>query len=140
MPAAKHPAAKAARQPQLSRAAASLSPSATADTLTPRVRAALAGVTEVREKKMFGSTGFLVRGKLCTTARATRLMLRIDPADHDAAIKREGCTTVIMKGRPYRGYVFVDATAVKTTRALNAWLKQALAFNEFAFGKQRSAH
>jgi TfoX/Sxy family transcriptional regulator of competence genes len=99
------------------------------DALTQRVRAALAEVPGVTEKKMFGSTGFLVRGKLCITARESRLMLRIDPADHDAALKREGCTTVIMKGRPYRGYVHVATSSVKTARALDHWVKRALAFN-----------
>jgi len=105
------------------------------DALTKRVRAALADIPEVCEKKMFGSTGFLVRRKLCITARETRLMLRIDPADHDDALKREGCTTVIMKGREYRGYVFVAATSVKTARALNYWLKSALDFNRRTFGQ-----
>ncbi len=107
------------------------------DALSSRVRVALSDVPRVTEKRMFGSTGFLVRGKLCITARESRLMLRIDPADHAAAIKREGCTAVIMKGREYRGYVFVDADSVKTARPLKAWLKQALDFNEHAFGKSR---
>jgi TfoX/Sxy family transcriptional regulator of competence genes len=110
------------------------------DALTQRVRAALAEVPGVTEKRMFGSTGFLVRGKLCITSRDTRLMLRIDPADHDAALKREGCTTVLMKGREYRGYVFVAASSVKNARSLNSWLKKALDFNQRTFGKQHSAH
>jgi TfoX/Sxy family transcriptional regulator of competence genes len=97
--------------------------------LLSRVRAALAGVPKVKEKRMFGSTGFMVRGKLCITARPTRLMCRIDPATHSAAIKRNGCRTVIMKGRRYQGYVFVDAAAVKTKKALMYWVSQALEFN-----------
>ncbi len=126
MPAPKRPATKTPKRPQLTRAN---------DVLTQRVRAALADVPGVTEKRMFGSTGFLVRGKLCITARESRLMLRIDPADHDAAITREGCTTMIMKGREYRGYVLVAAESVTTARALNSWLKQALDFNRRAFGK-----
>jgi hypothetical protein len=78
---------------------------------------------------MFGSTAFMVRGKMCVTARASRLMCRIDPAHHDAALQREGTQTVIMKGRPYRGYVYVAAEAVTTQRALNYWLKLALRYN-----------
>jgi TfoX/Sxy family transcriptional regulator of competence genes len=97
--------------------------------LVERVRAALTGVSKVREKRMFGSTGFMVRGNLCVTARPTGIMCRIDPATHSAAIKRKGCQTVIMKGRAYQGYVHVDASALKTERALLYWVGQALEFN-----------
>ena len=97
--------------------------------LVDRVRAALAGVRQVKEKKMFGSVGFMIRGKLCVTARPERIMCRIDPAAHSAAIKRKGCRTVVMKGRRYQGYVFVDAAALKTKKALQYWIGQALKFN-----------
>ena len=97
--------------------------------LVDRVRAALTGVSQVKEKKMFGSVGFMVRGNLCVTARPSRIMCRIDPATHSAAIKRKGCQTVIMKGRPYQGYVYVDAAALRAEKALLYWVAQALAFN-----------
>ena len=97
--------------------------------LVERVRAALNGVPKVKEKRMFGSTAFMVRGNLCITARPTRIMCRIDPSTHGAAIKREGCRSVIMKGRTYQGYVHVDASALETDKALSYWLAQALEFN-----------
>jgi len=97
--------------------------------LVERVRAALTGVSKVREKRMFGSTGFMVRGNLCVIVRSTGIMCCIDPATHSAAIKRKGCQTVIMKGRAYQGYVHVDASALKTERALLYWVGQALEFN-----------
>ena len=71
----------------------------------------------------------MVRGKLCVTARSTRIMCRIDPAAHSAAIKRKGCRTVVMKGRPYPGYVYVDAAALRTEKALHYWIGEALKFN-----------
>ena len=98
-------------------------------TLVERVRAALTGVPKVKEKRMFGSTAFMVRGNLCVTARPTRIMCRIDPATHSVAIKREGVQTVIMKGRAYQGYVHVDASALRTEKALLYWVSQALEFN-----------
>src|SRR6266404_2251281 len=58
--------------------------------LLSRVRATLARVRDVEEKKMFGGTMFMVRGKMCVSARAERIMCRIDPALHDAAVKRKG--------------------------------------------------
>jgi TfoX/Sxy family transcriptional regulator of competence genes len=98
--------------------------------LIERVRAALADVAGVEERRMFGSVAFMVRGKMCVSARAERIMCRIDPALHDAAVKREGCRTVVMGGRQYRGYVYVDSAAVKTGRALKYWIKLALDYRD----------
>ena len=98
--------------------------------LLSRVRAALAPVSNVKEKRMFGSTAFMVRGKLCISARAERIMCRIDPAIHDAALEREGCHTVVMRGRQCRGYVYVGAEAVRTIRAFKYWVDLALKYNK----------
>lgn len=108
--------------------------------LLSRVRAALAAVPEVEEKRMFGSTAFMVRNKMCISARAERIMCRIDPALHDAALEREGCRTVVMRGRQYRGYVYVDAEAVRTISALKYWIDLVLNYNKaIASTKKRSA-
>ncbi len=100
------------------------------DELSSRVRAALAHLPNVEEKKMFGSTAFMVRGKICISARAERIMCRIDPALHDVALKRKGCRTVVMKGRQYRGYVYVEAESVRTKHALKYWVDLALNYNK----------
>lgn len=96
--------------------------------LLDRVRAALVGQPQVQEKRMFGSTGFMVRGHLCVSVRATRIMCRIDPALHASALKRSGCKTVVMKGRPYVGWVYVDAAALEEHMLLR-WVRDALEFN-----------
>lgn len=98
--------------------------------LVSRVRAALAHSSDVKEKKMFGSIGFMVRGNLCVSARTERIMCRIDPTIHDAALEHKGCQTVVMKGRPYRGYVYVDAESVSTNEALKYWVDLALDHNK----------
>ena len=98
--------------------------------LPERVRAALSKVEQVEEKKMFGSAGFMVDGKLCVSARNDRIMCRIDPDLHDTVFEQEGCSTVIMKGREYRGYVYVEAEALKTNAALQYWIDLALAYNK----------
>lgn len=98
-------------------------------TLVERVRTALVHVRDVKEKRMFGSVAFLVQAKMCVTARAERIMCRIDPELHDLAVARAGCSTVVMRGRPYRGYVYVAAQNVRTKRALKYWLDLALDYN-----------
>ena len=102
-----------------------------------RVRAALAHVPRVTEKRMFGSMAFMVHGKMCVTVNQDRIMCRIDPALHDAALERTGCRTVIMKGRPYRGYVYVDAEALTTAGDLESWLGLALEYNPKARASTR---
>ena len=100
--------------------------------LVSRVRAGLAHVPSVKERRMFGSIAFMVRGKMCVGVRTERIMCRINPELHDAAVERKGCRTVVMKGRQYRGYVYVDAESVRTNRALKYWLDLALDYNEVA--------
>src|SRR5690349_5783710 len=100
--------------------------------LLDRVRAALTVRVDLQEKKMFGGTVFMVRGKMCVSVGRGRIMCRIDPAFHDAALEREGCRTVTMKGRPYRGYVYVDADAVKGKSALEYWIGLSLDYNSKA--------
>jgi hypothetical protein len=58
---------------------------------------------------MFGVVTFMVREKMCISAGKGRIMCRVDPDVHESALERDGCRPVIMKGRQYRGYVYVDA-------------------------------
>lgn len=98
--------------------------------LVERVREALSRVSGVEEKRMFGSLAFLVDGNMCVTARAERIMCRIDPALHDAATIRPGVQTVVMRGRQYRGYVYVGAEALTSKRELMDWIRLALEHNK----------
>jgi hypothetical protein len=81
------------------------------------------------EKRMFAGVTFMVRQRMCVSVGPDRLMCRIDPALHDGAVRRKGCRAVTMRGREYRGFVFVDAAAVRTKSGLDHWLGLALAFN-----------
>ena len=100
------------------------------ETLIARVRTLLRPLPKVEEKKMFGSLAFMVRGHLCVSARAERIMCRIDPSTHDDALKRPGARPIVMKGREYPGYLYVDAQSLKSPRALKYWVDQALAYNQ----------
>jgi TfoX/Sxy family transcriptional regulator of competence genes len=99
------------------------------DVLKSRVQAALARLPRVEEKRMFGGVTFMVGGKMCVCVGKGRILCRIDPALHDAVVKRRGCRTMVMKGRLYRGYVQVDAQAVRTRAALDYWIRLALDYN-----------
>jgi TfoX/Sxy family transcriptional regulator of competence genes len=102
------------------------------EALAERVKAALGRAPQLEEKRMFGGITFMVRGKMCVSVGKGRIMCRIDPTIHDAVLQRRGCRTVVMKGRQFRGYVHVDAEAVRTKDELGYWIGLALDYNRKA--------
>ncbi len=105
--------------------------------LVNRVRTALGRRVDAEEKRMFGGITFMVRGKMCVSVGRDRIMCRVDPGLHDSLLEREGCRTVVMKGRQYRGFVYVDARALKTQRELEEWIALALDYNRTAASTQK---
>ncbi|MEP6468073.1 MAG: TfoX/Sxy family protein [Parafilimonas sp.] len=97
--------------------------------LSEKVRNALAKISGVTEKKMFSGIAFMVNDKLCITVGNNRIMCRVDPSLQEQLIQKTGCTTVVMKERNYKGYVWVNETALETKKQLDYWVKLALEFN-----------
>jgi TfoX/Sxy family transcriptional regulator of competence genes len=100
--------------------------------LTARIREALAHLPKVEEKRMFRGVAFMVNDKMCISAGDNKIMCRIDPSIHEEALKRKGCETVKMKGREYKGYVYVSEEGIKTKKDLDYWVHLALEFNKLA--------
>lgn len=84
--------------------------------LTNRLRKTLAYLPAVEEKKMFSGITFMVNGKMCISVGDDRIMCRIDPALYEEALKKKGTRPVIMKGREYKGYVYVNENSIKTKK------------------------
>jgi TfoX/Sxy family transcriptional regulator of competence genes len=97
--------------------------------LTKRVRDALTKVQHVEEKKMFRGIAFMVNGKMCVTVGDNKMMCRIDPAAHQQAVEKDGVTTVVMKGRDYVGWIYVDESVIPDKKSLMYWIKMALQYN-----------
>ena len=95
-----------------------------------RLRDALAGTTGVTERKRFGNAGFMVHGKFSLSACAERIMCRIVPALHDKAVARAGFKTVVIRGRSIKGCMHVAADVLTTRRALDYWVRMALAYKQ----------
>ena len=113
--------------------------SMTDEFLTKKVRTALKHTPRVVEKKMFGGITFMVNGKMCINAGKSRLMFRFDPAIHEKAVKRKGCQTVIMKGREYKGYVYVGEEGIKSKEDFDFWIQLALDYNKVLKASQRAS-
>ncbi len=60
------------------------------------------------------------------------IMCRIDPELYDAAVKKKGCKPVIMRGREYKGFVYVNEEGIKTKKDFDYWIGLALEFNKKA--------
>lgn len=105
--------------------------------LAARLRKALAHLPNVEEKKMFRGLTFMVNDKMCISVSGDRLMCRIDPEIHEEVIKTEGCETVTMGGRQYKGYVYVNKDCVTTKKDFDTWVGLALAFNKKAKSSKR---
>lgn len=86
---------------------------------------------------MFGGLAFMINDKMCITVGENRMMCRIDPALHQEATQKDGCTTVTMRNREYKGYVHVREEVLHSDKALNYWLQLALDFNEIAKSSKR---
>ena len=100
--------------------------------LANRIRQALAHLSNVREKKMFGSLAFMVDNKICVTAGPGTMMCRIDPAIHEEVVKNKNCHTVIMRGREFKGYVRVNIENLKNKKEFDYWISLALHYNKSA--------
>src|SRR3954470_9612765 len=100
----------------------------TSPTLLDRVRAIFDDIPNVDERKMFGGTAFMLNDKMCVTVRDERIMVRIDPELNDEMSAKKGAETMVMNGRTYRGYIRVDASVLRTEKALRDWVSLALEF------------
>jgi TfoX/Sxy family transcriptional regulator of competence genes len=84
------------------------------------------------EKKMFGGLCFMVNAKMCVGVEQDRMMVRLDPAIYEEVMEKEGCHPMDFTGKPMRGYVFVDASALTTEKKLAYWIGLALNYNAVA--------
>ncbi len=98
------------------------------DELAERLRETVAGESAVTEKKMFGGLAFLVAGHLAVAASSEGLLLRIDPAQHDALLEEPRASPCIMQGRDMAGWIRVDADADIPEDELLRWVGHGLAY------------
>ena len=96
------------------------------------VRQALAEIPNVEEKKMFGGLAFMVNDKMCINVSGDNLMCRFDPKLEIKISERKGYKEVIMKGRRFKGYCYVEPEGFKLKKDFDFWLNLCLEFNNYA--------
>lgn len=99
--------------------------------LTNKIRHALEekGVHFI-EKRMFRGVSFMVNNKICLSAGDDEMLCRVDPILHDKLVAKNGCRTMEMKGKTYKGYILIKDHALQTEKELHYWIDLALAFNK----------
>jgi TfoX/Sxy family transcriptional regulator of competence genes len=100
--------------------------------LAERIRAKLAGVRNVKEKKMFGGVAFMVNDKMCVGVDKDDLILRCDPEMTDELLKKKGVRPFDLTGRPMKGWLLVSPDGTNGKSDLDTWITFALDSNKTA--------
>lgn len=100
--------------------------------LVNRVREFLAQVPqiEVEEKEMFAVLNFMVNGKTCVCVSGENLMLRFDPKLQEELSERTGYETMLMKGKEYKGYCYINPEGYKARVDFEYFINLCLDYNK----------
>jgi TfoX/Sxy family transcriptional regulator of competence genes len=97
--------------------------------LANRLRELLADEAAITEKRMFGGLAFLLHGHMSVSASGRGgLLVRIDPADTDAALALPHVALMAMGGRTMEGWVTVAPEGCATMRELGGWVERSVSY------------
>ena len=97
--------------------------------LAERVRALVADVPAVEEKKMFGGLGFIVSGNMAVAASGQGgLLVRVDPDESDALVGSTAAYPMEMRSRTMAGWLRVDSADVAADDELAGWVERGVAY------------
>jgi hypothetical protein len=99
------------------------------EALAERLRELTADVDGLSEKRMFGGLAFLLHGNMAIAASGGGgLLVRVDPEDTAALTAEDGVEVMVMRDRPMTGWLRVEAAAVPTRAALQAWVDRGVGY------------
>jgi len=97
--------------------------------LAGRVGDLLGDRPDVKQVRMFGGLAWLVNGNMAVVVRGKGgLLVRVDPAEHDTMLEEPGTATMVMRGRPMRGWITVTPEACATRSDLATWVGRGIAY------------
>jgi hypothetical protein len=100
------------------------------EVLAERVRATVADVDGVVEKRMFGGLAFVLNGNMAVGVHGDELIVRLAPEDTEDALAEEHVRVFDMTGRPMKGWVLVGPGAIADDEGLGSWVTRGLDFAE----------
>lgn len=81
---------------------------------------------------MFGGLAFMVNGKMCINVSGQNMMCRFDPELTGKLAEKPGFSPMIMKGREYKGYCYVEPLGFKSKEDFEYWVALCLNYNRIA--------
>jgi TfoX/Sxy family transcriptional regulator of competence genes len=97
--------------------------------LAQRIRELVATEPGVTDQRMFGGLAFLVNGHMSVSASGRGgLLLRCDPAETDALLRKPFAGPFEMRGRVMDGWIRVDADGLRSKAQLARWVARGVAY------------
>ena len=108
--------------------------------LVDKVREHLAKIPniDVEEKEMFAVLNFMVNGKTCICVSEDKLMLRFDPKLQDELAEKYGYETMLMKGKVYKGYCYINPEGFEKRIDFEYYIDICLEYNKIAKSSKKS--
>jgi TfoX/Sxy family transcriptional regulator of competence genes len=97
--------------------------------LANRIRELVTMESAVTEQRMFGGLAFLIDGNMSVSASGQGgLLLRVDPAETDALLRKQHAFAFEMRGRAMQGWLRVEEEGLRTKRQLEPWVARGVAY------------
>jgi hypothetical protein len=108
--------------------------------LANRIREYLLNFPElqIEEKRMFRGLTFMINGKMCVSVSGVDLMCRFDPLLQEEVAEKSGFRPMVMKGKEYKGYCYIDPDALKLKKDFEYWVGLCLDYNKRAKPRRRN--
>lgn len=97
--------------------------------LAERIRERFSTLEHVEEKAMMGGLCFMYNNKMCVGIIHDELMCRIDPTLYEELLEKGDCKEMRFTGKPMKGYVLVEPSAMQNQKQFDYWIDLCLAFN-----------
>lgn len=94
--------------------------------LAQRVRTQIGGHEGTVEKKMFGGLAFMLHGNMSCGVLGADLIVRLAPAESGAALAEPGARVFDITGRPMKGWLLVNESALHDESVLARWIQRAV--------------
>ncbi|MEZ4779351.1 MAG: TfoX/Sxy family protein [Flavobacteriaceae bacterium] len=82
---------------------------------------------DIVEKRMFGGTCFLYKGKMCVGETKERLMVRVPSEKMAASLAMEYVGPMNFTGKPMKEFIFVTEKGFDTEEKLQHWIEIGVA-------------
>lgn len=87
---------------------------------------------QITEKTMFGGLAFMVNDKMCINVGERQLMCRFDPVQTEQLSERPGFLPMIMNGKEFKGYCYIDPVGYESKEDFEFWINLCLDYNKAA--------